>query len=379
MLRWRFANLFHDSRTLMRPSRGLPLRFQTALVVLFFVAVLFATSAQNSTPLPQPWNDAVRKLADKIAADVSPLKPLSLEVKNISPLSAAETLNVHGALADELRNRSFLLASPSIAAAESVTTAQVTVSQGADGYVLVAEIKSDSETKNEPQIAIVSAPKLAPSANQTSGEILLLQKRLIWQQPEKFLDFFVWPLGGSGSASLLAVLEPRRLAYYQFQDGGWRSSRSIPIPRPTYQPRNLDGFFEKDGTRLYLDGIACTGELAQPETVKCKGTGAYENPRTLPSTALEGVNVGQAVVFESPCEGHGAALETGTGDWTETDTIQGSQSTNDNFSESGAPIGTDGPVLTLVPGSVSGTARIVVHNLKTGEYEGYVVTATCSR
>jgi hypothetical protein len=363
----------------MQPSRGLPLRFQAALIVLFFIAVLFATSAQNLNPLPPQWNDAVGKLADKIAADVSPLNPLSIEVRNISPLSAAETRNVRDALDAELRDRSFRMVPTRSAAAASATTTHVTVSQGADGYVLVAEIQSSSEAKNEPQIAIVSAPKLAPGANRPSGDTLLLQKQLIWQQLEKFLDFFVWPVDGSGRASLLAVLEPRRLAYYQFQDAGWRPSRSIPIPRPTYQPRNVDGFFEKDGTRLYLDGIGCTGELAEPETVKCKGTGAYENPRALPSTALEGINVGSAVLIGTPCEGHGAVLETGTGDWTETDTIQGSQSTDDNFSESGAPIRTDGPVLTLVPESASGTARVVVHNLKTGEYEGYIVTATCSR
>src|SRR5271156_133215 len=362
----------------MRPSCGLPLRFQAALVVLFFIVALLPASAQDSNPLPPHWNDAVSKLADKIAADVSPSKPLSLEVRNISPLSAAETERVHRALADQLRNRSFLLANPSIAAAESVAAVKTTVSQGADGYVLVAEIQSGSETKTEPQIAIVSAPKSAPGTNQTSDKILLLQKQLIWQQPAKFLDFLVWPLDSSGSASLLAVLEPRRLAYYQFQDAGWQPSRSIPIPRPTYQPRNVEGFFEKDGKRLYLDGIGCTGELAEPETVKCKGTGAYENPRALPSTALEGVNVGQAVVIGTPCEGHGAVLEAGTGDWTETDAIQGSQSTNDNFSESGAPIGMDGPVLTLVPGSGSGAARAVVYNLKTKDYEGYIVTATCS-
>jgi hypothetical protein len=363
----------------MRPSRGIPLRFQATLLVLFFVAALFPSSAQQSNSWPQQWNDAVSKLADEIAADVSPLKPLSLELKNISPLTGAETEKLHGALADELRNRSFLLATPSIAAANSVTTVQVTVSKGVESYILVAEIQSGSESKNEPQIAIVSAPKLVPGANQTSGETLLLQKRLTWQQPEKFLDFLVWPVDGSGSASLLAVLEPRRLAYYRFQDGSWRFSRSIQIPRPTYQPRNVDGFFDKDGKSLYLDGVACTGELAEPETVKCKGTGLYENPRALPSTALEGVNVGSAVVIGTPCEGHGAVLETGSGDWTEMDTIQGSQSTNDNFSESGAPIGTDGPVLTLVPGSASGTARVVVHNLKSGEFEGYVVTAICSR
>jgi hypothetical protein len=197
----------------MQPSRGLPLRFQAALIVLFFIAVLFATSAQNLNPLPPQWNDAVGKLADKIAADVSPLNPLSIEVRNISPLSAAETRNVRDALDAELRDRSFRMVPTRSAAAESATTTHVTVSQGADGYVLVAEIQSSSEAKNEPQIAIVSAPKLAPGANRPSGDTLLLQKQLIWQQLEKFLDFFVWPVDGSGRASLLAVLEPRRLAY----------------------------------------------------------------------------------------------------------------------------------------------------------------------
>jgi hypothetical protein len=366
----------------MRPSCRIPLAIRVAvftiLVGLFTAVAPRASHAQAPSTLPNSWKEAVAKLADKIASEVSPLKPLSLKVKNISPLSTAETASVHGALADELRNRSFLLASPSTAVGESVAMAEVTISQGAESYILVAEIQSDSETKNEPQIAIVSAPKLAPGANQTSGEILSLQKRLIWQQPEKFLDFFVWPVDGSRSASQLAVLEPRRVAYYQFQDAGWRPSKSIPIPRPTNPPRNVEGFFERDGTRLYLNGIGCSGELEHPETVKCKGTEAYENPQALPSTALEGVNVGQAVVFESPCEGLGAALETGTGDWTETDTIQGSQSTNDNFSESGAPIEIDGPVLTFVPANVSGTVRVVTYNLKTKNYEAYLVTATCS-
>ena len=48
-------------------------------------------------------------LADKIAAEISPLNPVVLETKNISDLSPAEAANVQAALEAELKNRSFRL------------------------------------------------------------------------------------------------------------------------------------------------------------------------------------------------------------------------------------------------------------------------------
>ncbi len=371
MLKWRFANLIYDSRTLMRPSRGLPLRFQATLVVLFFVAALFPTSAQISNPLPQPWNDAVAKLADKIAADVSPLSPLSLELKNSSPFSPVEAAIVRDALEVGLKSRSFRLtrADSTVETAQSETRVQFTISEATDGCVLVAEIRSGAEPGAEPQVAIVLAPKSAPSSNGQGNESLLLEKRLVWQQSGKFLDFMLLPGNAVGSPSFLAILEPERLAYFRPQDGNWRFIQAITIK---HSPRrDLSGAIDNEGKSVSVSGVTCTGDLEQPQTLKCASTGSPMRTGVYPE-------MGDEAEIGSPCEGRAAYLETGTGDWTQTDSIQGYQS-GQEYSVSGAPIETPGPVMSLRSGAIAGTARAVVYNLKTRNYEAYIVTATCSR
>jgi hypothetical protein len=74
-----------------------------------------------------------------------------------------------------------------------------------------------------------------------------------------------------------------------------------------------------------------------------------------------------------------AALATGTTDWTQPDSIQGFVSESGRMKESGVPIEMDGPVLAIYPSESLGSARAVVRSLKTGNYEGYIVTATCSQ
>jgi len=356
----------------MRPSRGLPLRFQAALVVLFFIAVPFATPAQNSNPLPQPWNDAVAKLADDIAGDVSPLNPLSLEAKNLSGLAPSDVAIVRGALESELKKRSFHLvhATTVAATARPETSLQFTVSEAAEGYLLVAEIRSGSEPDGVAQVAIVLAPKSPPGTNGQSNETLSLETRFVWQQPGKFLDFILLPVTAGGSPSLLAILEPERLAYYRPEDGSWRFIQAIPIRHSSR--RDLMGAIDNDGKSVSLYDVVCAGDLAQPETVKCVATGYPLRSGVYPV-------MGDEAQIGSPCEGRAAYLETGTGDWTQTDSIQGFQSTGQQSAASGAPIETLGPVMSLRSGAIGGTARAVVYNLKTKNYEAYIVTATCSR
>jgi hypothetical protein len=364
----------------MRPSRGIPLRFQAALVVLFFIAVPFVTPAQNSIPLPQLWNDAVAKLADKIAGDVSPRNPLSLEAKNLSGLAPSDVAIVRGALESELKKRSFhLVHGNSVAAtAQSETRLQFTVSEAADGYVLVAEIQSGSEPEGAPQVVIVFAPKPAPDVNAQSNGSLSLERRLIWQQPGKFLDFTLLSGSAAADATMLAVLEPERVAYYRFQDGNWKLIQAIPIKPSARPPRDLRGLFESDGKQVFVVSYAtCSGEVAQPETMKCFTTGVqHDGPPEL-DTQIGVPGIGEAALLGSVCGARSAALASGTGDWTQTDTLQGYESTAGQFRVSGAPLETAGPVTSLVPGSASGSARVIVYNLKTQNYEAYIVTATC--
>ena len=308
------------------------------------------------------------QLADKIAANVSPLHPLSLEAKNMSSLNPTEASEIRGALESKLKNRSFhfVLADP---AAQRAAKVRFAISEGAQGYVLVAEIQDSSEPGSEPQIAIVSAPKSPLRIDEPAIDSLSLDKRLIYRQPEKFLDFALLSPEAPASSSLLVILEPERLAYYRQEDASWHFSQAVPIVR--WRVRDLRGRIDNDGTHVYLGDVTCTGKLAQPDTLKCiqTGSGFSSGPVLV---------AGDTADIGSPCKTRAAYLETGTGDWTQTDSIQGYESKDSQFDASGAPIETPGPVMSFGPGFATSTARAVVYNLKTKNYEAYIVTATCS-
>ena len=311
------------------------------------------------------------QLADKIAAEISPLNPVALETKNISDFSTAEAANIQAVLESELKNRSFRLLPPdsTAAAAQSAVQLQLTISQGAQGYVLVAEIHNTADPETEPQIAIVAAPKAAAGTDQPAEGSLSLEKRLIWQQPAKFLDFALLSPDAAGNPSLLAVLESDRLAYYRAQEGSWRFIQAIPIV-PS-RVRGNRGHIDNDVTHLYVGDMTCEGKLAQPDKLKCVHTGGAYSSGFI-------VILRDEIQIGSPCKSRAAYLETGTGDWTQTDSIQGYESNDGQLSASGAPIETEGPVMAITQGSAPSSARAVVYNLKTKNYEGYIVTATCS-
>ena len=355
----------------MRPSRRLHLPVQATLLAICFIVCPRAVLAQNSAQLPPQWNDAVSQLADKIAANVSPLHPLSLEAKNMSSLSPTEASQIRGALESKLKNRSFhfVLADPAAATAQRAAKVQFAISEGAQGYVLVAEIQNSSEPDSEPQIAIVSAPKSPLRVDEPAMDSLSLDKRLIYRQAEKFLDFALLSPEAPANPSLLVILEPERLAYYRQQDASWRFSQAVPIVR--WRVRDLRGRIDNDGTHVYLGDVTCTGKLAQPETLKCiqTGSGFSSGPVFV---------AGDTADIGSPCKTRAGYLESGPGDWTQTDSIQGYESNDSQFNASGAPIETPGPIMSFGPGFATSTARAVVYNLKTKNYEAYIVTATCS-
>lgn len=311
------------------------------------------------------------QLADKIAANVSPLQPLVLQANNISSLSSSEASNVRAALESELKNRSFRLMplNSTAAGASSAVPLQLTISQGAQGFILVAEIQNNAGPEGGRQIAIVGSPKEAPDTDQQPDGSLSLEKRLIWQQPAKFLDFALLSPDAAGNPSLLAVLGPDRLGYYRAQQGSWRFMQAIPIPPSPV--RDSRGHIDNDGTHVYIGDMTCEGKLAQPDALKCTHTGAPDGGGFV-------VVLKDQTQIGSPCKARPAYLETGTGDWTQTDSIQGYQFTDGQPSASGAPLETEGPVISIAQGSAPSSARAVVHNLKTKNYEAYIVTATCS-
>jgi hypothetical protein len=351
----------------MRPSRGLVPLLRTFVLVSFLVAAIDAAPAQSTAQLPPKWNDAVHTLADKIAASVAP-GGITIEVKNISSLNAGDASAICTALKGELARRHFHFAPDAL----GETHVEITLSEGADGLVWVAEVHQGDTL----QVAIVGVPKSDDGPGDKPRVSISLDHRLIWTQQEKFLDFVV-VTSQAGPDSELVVLEPDRIAFYRSRDSEWQPWRSIPIPHSKPWPRDLRGSLDTLANKAELPGVQCSGDFGSPDEVVCVPETRLPDRAKVAVPGHEGSEV--AMIFEK-CGGGLAVLASGTGDWTQPDTIQGYVLGDPErpAATSGDPIQLDGPVMSLQPNGKEGAVRAVIRDLKAGNYEAFIVTATCS-
>jgi hypothetical protein len=359
----------------MRPSRRLHLQVQATLFAICLVVCPRALFAQTSAQLPPQWNDAVSQLADKIAATISPAA-VTLDVENISSLDAAYVAAVGTALRSQLQGHSFPLAPPDSPTAPSAIPLQLTLSESVGEYVWVIRISNDSFGASSNHTMIVSVPKSAFTGAEPNERSLSLDKRLVWKQPERFLDFALLK-SPSGQTSLL-VLETRRLEVYKLSGSEWQLSHTTSIPAARVPSRDPDGTINLKEGKISLGGLDCVGDADLTGVVRCSAakpehwfSATYAKIPGLPNSL--GILVGE-------CRGETISLYTGEGDWTQKDSIQGYLTSLKPISAvaAGDAIPVDGPVISLGQEQGASAARAIVHNLQTGNYEGYIVTATCS-
>jgi hypothetical protein len=336
-------------------------------------------AGSNANALPPAWNDAAKALADRVAASVSPAHPIAFAVKNISSMSASDADVLHAAIEAQLAQHHFRFARTASAAAVAATRIDVTLSESDADYVWVAEIRTKGDA-GEPDVAVVNVAK-TPGASGAKTASLTLQKTLVWQQAAPFLDFRVAAEPSNASApQTLTVLESTQLAFYTQTGGQWQPDGVAIIAHRLLWPRDVRGALATSSATAAvatISGVPCTGTAAKGGSILCNGTPVNDDaPAVIP-----GHDVGESVTLAAPCGGGTIALASGTGDWTQADAIHGYVVTKSQAG-AGGTLELDGPVLALAGGSASETtlsARAVVHNLKTGTYEGYIVTATCGQ
>jgi hypothetical protein len=357
-----------------------PLR--AALLTVLIVASPFASlvSAQSTIEIPAAWSNAVRGLANKISVAAGTTRNISLDVKNISSLSSSEASAAQQAIADELTQRHFQLISSTPAASPlptgTVAQVRITFSEGVEGLVWVAEIGSSDGPNQARQVAIVEFAKPDSDIARGPKDSLALSKKLIWEQPDKFLDFAP-PAESAASSGALLILEPSRLALYRSSNAQWQLAQSATIARSNAQPRDVSGHIDTEAQKVSLTGLECAGDLQQPQSLKCV---AAASPQNVPQLKTPGHDGSEAAQLGGKCGDANIALVTGTGDWTQPDSIQGIELSNSQASPTASsdPLVMDGPVISLWAPATENAARAIVFNLKTNHYEGYVVTATCT-
>ncbi len=363
----------------MRPFCRIPLAIRVAVFTLligfFSGSAARVSHAQTASALPKSWNDAVAKLGDEVAAAMSPAA-VTLSVNNISSLDASYAGAVEAAVREQLQRHSFSFAPENTLAAQSAIRLQLSLSESAAEYVWVMQVLNNSSDGASAPAIIVAVPKTDSAHVEADEQSLSLEKRFVWKQPERFLDFTLLEDPSSGESTLL-VLETKRVAVYKSSGGGWQLSRSAVIPQVSTPSRNPEGTIDLKAGIISLKGLKCAGDPDFAGSLQCKPLKPSNELHTWSIFPRFPNGVGEMVHGE--CRGEPISLYSGEGDWTQTDSIQGylMDLNRTSYVAVGNAMQTDGPVLSLQPEPDASAARAIVHNLKTGEYEAYVVTATC--
>jgi hypothetical protein len=363
----------------MRASCGLPLAIRVALhtilVGLFLGVAPQRSYAQATSTLPKPWNDAVAKLADEVAAAMSPTA-VRLDVESISSLDASNVALISNALQEQLQRHNFAPVRAGSRAGQSAVPLVLWLSESAREYVWVIAVLDDSGDAKSAPMMIVSVSKADLTEGAPEKQSLSVEKRYVWKQPGGFLDFAILKDATSGESTLL-ILETNRLVVYKPSGAGWQFFRSSSIPRAVAPSRDPYGTIDRNEGTISFKGFACVGDPDLSGVLQCKAAKPNNNLTT--RVKIPGLPTSLGTLTSGECRGETISLYTGEGDWTQTDSIQGYLINLNPISAAavGDAVQTDGPVISLQPEHDTSAVRAIVRNLKTGEYEAYVVTATC--
>lgn len=207
------------------------------------------------------WNDSVAALVGKTTGISDASQPASLQVNNISSLDPLDVSAIETALQTELAKHLRL-----VPAAEAKVQIIVTLSEGADGYVWVVQVRG----RTSEHVAMISIPKEAAGATQRERPALTLQHKLIWSQSQLFLDFAL-PDGAPADGPELVVLEPSRVSFYASIDGHWVAGKSVALNPDAPLPRDTRGMIWQSGDEIdaFIPGESCSGAVTTLPNFLC--------------------------------------------------------------------------------------------------------------
>jgi len=331
--------------------------------------------------------DAVAELAKKVSARLAMSETARVTSRNISSLPAADAAKTQTALTRALQRR--------VSNPKQVEVA-LTISENLQGYLLVAEIRRESETLVEMSEFRIAAPVSPPPAAFT------MESKLLWEQETPILDIAVLP-------DSMLLLDTAGLVRYERRAGKWDRAAAVEIPVIIRDPR---GRLEANGdsATIHEPGVTCTVPIKLTAPPQCEEGGRFKAERNTQDlrdwrgeffasaalggdTLLAGVDGrihihdaahapqavfdgGSDLAMIAACGGRHIAL-TGTGDATSSDSIALYDLVNRAPVRVSEPVEFSGPVTALWPAGEGAVA--VARNLSTGKYAAYSLTLDCGR
>jgi len=371
----------------------------------------------------QRFDGPVHGLAQKIAAALKAPAPMTLSLRNMSSMSAADAAKVGAAIERELGALGLVLSAPG-----DGSHVQVTLSENLHALVWVAEI----QTGDERAVAIEETLKAPPASGTTS---MAIEKKLMLEQDRQILDLTTLGRG-------LLVLDSEMVSLYEVTGGEWQRKLSVRIPVTQPWPRDLRGrlLTQGDAYQAYLPGLTCNGNAGGGMSITCRDASLWPigaGPRmlgfaqfasarnyfdgrvvapngstvTVPSFfsaaqfqagtvsawALAGLD-GQTHLYNTPvrntgawaalgneiaglesdCGGRSQVLASAAGDGTVTDSISAYDVIDGAPRPTGDSVAFSGPITALWPAAERGAAFAVSRDLRSGRYAAFRLAITCA-
>ncbi len=314
-------------------------------LLLFFVCLL----ARGET-----LDDAVASLAKKITARLGPAETGRVTSRNVSSLPVADATKVQTALNRALQRR--------VRNPVAVDVA-LTISENVRGYLLVAEVKRESETMVEMAEFRADPPVASARAAVT------IERKLVWEQDTPILDVVV-------TDDAMLVLDTSQITRYERNAGKWILAVSTALPKTNSRdPRARITCEQPQGNCVDNEPSPITAQIGSDMLV-ADADGRihlYDSAHTSLAAFEEW---GSDFAGMTACGGTHIAA-TAAGDLQSPDSITLYDIVNRLPVRVSEPLEFPGPITALWP--TGDGALAVTRNLSSGKYAAYHLTLDCSR
>jgi len=342
--------------------------FSCRTLLFLFVLLGMPVAARSDT-----LEDSARELARRVTAVLSPREGVALHIENNSTLTPGEVERISQTFSSALQETGFGVSSNSGGA----IIVRVTLSENVKGFIWSAEIvPSDA-----PRVVLMKVmPTLAdrPASNLMP---ILLSSEKFWEGPERLLDATIVNTPGSDPSLLFLTTDGMLI-----RKVGSSVESIVQIPPTNLVTRDPFGVLtqtENGLTVAFLNQI-CGVDIDARALVGCRPTAdsfASAEKIDLRQSGLRSWKGKLIAAIQSGCTGAPLFLASGSGDFTEPDTIQLLEWTDSNGVRVEKPLSDflhfAGPVMALQ--SSGAMPRAIVRNLQTENYEAYRISISCGQ
>ncbi len=300
-------------------------------------------------------DDAIRQLAERIAAIRNLKGPIQLEVHDDAAFDESEGQTWKTTLRRQLDLRKL-----SITEEPDAPLLRVGATETPTQIVLAAELLF----ADHQELRIVALKRaLLPSETLLASPVRI-EKQLLFDDPERILDAASTTRGAADDLVVLTYRDSELTALRLDPNGSLKQAFALSAAgfKPSRDPRAELIATETDG-RLQLPGKLCEFTWAAPADVKCRTT-TKTSWRPVPALA-------------SPCDSTTWKLQSDGNDWTAGDLLQVIPEAVSHQGLAALLSDFPGPILSINSDQNSHSALVVVRNLRTGNYEVYKLTLAC--